>query len=301
MVIKKDGKTAKQQPMVVQDRKNVIGAGSGSQVVFFSNVSREEENKMELLTIAGNFGTVEKHLFLSHEAFVQLGSPEDAEMLVKYYTLNPLTIKGHPIRLNICTKYKTLNTDKKVIDNRGRKDTFTSPGNRRSNSPGNRSSSRSSKSSSKRQEPRRREETKSSVERNARRREESKSSVERDVKKREETKSSVKSSAEKEEKKKEETKSGDEEVSGVMEGEEEQDDATTPVHTKPAPASLPLDPYDENNPVGLEFVKMGYYCRLCFLFYSNEETAKKIHCSSQTHYDKLKKHLEKNKKGKKME
>jgi len=39
---------------------------------------------------------------------------------------------------------------------------------------------------------------------------------------------------------------------------------------------------------GVEFVKMGYYCRICFLFYSNEDTAKKIHCSSQAHYDKLK-------------
>lgn len=34
-------------------------------------------------------------------------------------------------------------------------------------------------------------------------------------------------------------------------------------------------------------MKMGYYCRVCFLFYSNEETAKKTHCSSQAHYDKL--------------
>lgn len=38
---------------------------------------------------------------------------------------------------------------------------------------------------------------------------------------------------------------------------------------------------------GVEHVKMGYYCRLCFLFYSNEETAKKSHCSSKSHYDKL--------------
>lgn len=42
------------------------------------------------------------------QAFVQLGSPDDAEMLVKYYSMNPLTIKGRQIRLNICTKYKTL-------------------------------------------------------------------------------------------------------------------------------------------------------------------------------------------------
>lgn len=35
-------------------------------------------------------------------------TPDDAEMLVKYYTLNPLTIRGKSIRLNICAKYKTL-------------------------------------------------------------------------------------------------------------------------------------------------------------------------------------------------
>uniref|UniRef100_A0A673B133 Matrin 3-like 1.1 n=1 Tax=Sphaeramia orbicularis TaxID=375764 RepID=A0A673B133_9TELE len=38
---------------------------------------------------------------------------------------------------------------------------------------------------------------------------------------------------------------------------------------------------------GAEHVKMGYYCRVCFLFYSNEDTAKVTHCSSQMHYDKL--------------
>lgn len=41
--------------------------GQGSQVVFFSNLPREEEKKKELLTIAGRFGTVEKHLFLTDQ------------------------------------------------------------------------------------------------------------------------------------------------------------------------------------------------------------------------------------------
>lgn len=38
---------------------------------------------------------------------------------------------------------------------------------------------------------------------------------------------------------------------------------------------------------GVEHVRLGYYCRVCLLFYSNEDTAKKTHCSSQTHYEKL--------------
>lgn len=38
-----------------------------SQVVFFSNLPREEEKKKELLTVARRFGTVEKHLFLTDQ------------------------------------------------------------------------------------------------------------------------------------------------------------------------------------------------------------------------------------------
>lgn len=82
-----------------------------------------------------------------------------------------------------------------------------------------------------------------------------------------------------------------------------------PPPADPSVAALP--PYDPDTPIGkcpeavvmvtdmwleccavigcagVEHVKMGYYCRLCFLFYSNEEKAKKVHCSSQAHYDKL--------------
>lgn len=38
---------------------------------------------------------------------------------------------------------------------------------------------------------------------------------------------------------------------------------------------------------GVEHVRLGYYCRVCLLFYSNEDMAKKTHCSSQAHYQKL--------------
>lgn len=34
-------------------------------------------------------------------------------------------------------------------------------------------------------------------------------------------------------------------------------------------------------------MKLGYYCRVCLLFYSNEDMAKKTHCSSEAHYQKL--------------
>lgn len=41
--------------------------GHDSQVVFFSNLPREEKKKEELLTIAARFGVVEKHLFLNDQ------------------------------------------------------------------------------------------------------------------------------------------------------------------------------------------------------------------------------------------
>ncbi|KAJ0023534.1 hypothetical protein NQD34_003433 [Periophthalmus magnuspinnatus] len=80
-----------------------------SQVVYFSNLPRGEDKKNDLLTIAGRFGTVEKHLFLQKEGFIQLSSPREAEMMEKYYSMNPLVVRGHQVRCHVCTKYKTLN------------------------------------------------------------------------------------------------------------------------------------------------------------------------------------------------
>ncbi|XP_030650046.1 matrin-3 [Chanos chanos] len=115
-----------------------------SQVVFFSNLPRETEKKMELLTIARRFGTVEKHLFLNDQAFVQMANPEDAEMLVKYYTLHSLTIGRRNIRLNICTKYKTL-TVPPGKGGQGRQDSNRKSG---GGGSGSRASSKSQRSSS---------------------------------------------------------------------------------------------------------------------------------------------------------
>ncbi|XP_060784017.1 matrin-3-like isoform X2 [Neoarius graeffei] len=83
---------------------------------------------------------------------------------------------------------------------------------------------------------------------------------------------------------------------GVSEkSQEPTEDPTPPTESvkKPETTIEALGPYEPNVPVGVEFVKTGYYCKVCFLFYSNEDTAKKVHCSSQAHYKKLKKHLEK--------
>ncbi|XP_069029707.1 matrin 3-like 1.2 [Embiotoca jacksoni] len=161
MVIEKDERSSDRS----MDRSVREVKGQGSKVVFFSNLPREDEKKKELLTVAGRFGIVEKHLFLTDQAFVQLGTVEDAEMLVKYYSVNPLTIRGRPIRLNICTKYKTLNVNRRQGGGGGdaqsrasnRPNTTSSSGTRTS-STSKTSSSRSSSSSRTREERKKKEE-----------------------------------------------------------------------------------------------------------------------------------------------
>ncbi|KAF7223783.1 transcript variant X2 [Nothobranchius furzeri] len=46
-------------------------------------------------------------------------------------------------------------------------------------------------------------------------------------------------------------------------------------------------------PLGVEFIvpKAGFYCKLCGLFYTSEDTAKATHCRSTVHYRNLQKYL----------
>ncbi|NXA51735.1 MATR3 protein, partial [Nothocercus julius] len=61
------------------------------------------------------------------------------------------------------------------------------------------------------------------------------------------------------------------------------------------PDEFRIGPYQPNIPIGVNYVvpKTGFYCKLCSLFYTNEDVAKKTHCSSLPHYQKLKKILDK--------
>ncbi|KAI4879363.1 hypothetical protein NFI96_019448 [Prochilodus magdalenae] len=56
-----------------------------------------------------------------------------------------------------------------------------------------------------------------------------------------------------------------------------------------------LPPFSPNNPIGVDFVvpRTGFFCKLCSLFYANEDTAKNSHCSSLRHYQSMQKYYEK--------
>ncbi|XP_026040195.1 matrin 3-like 1.2 [Astatotilapia calliptera] len=201
MFIEKDERSMDRPMDRLMDRPVREVKGQASKVVFFSNLPREDEKKKELLTIAERFGVVEKHLFLTDQAFIQLGTAEDAEMLVKYYTVNPLTIRGRRIRLNVCTKYKTLNVNAR----KGGGDAS----NRKSGKANSTSSGTGTRTSSK---------TTLSKSSTSRSKEDKKREEKEEEKKEEEEKEEKKVKAEPEEEEEEEE---EKEVSGVMEGGED--------------------------------------------------------------------------------
>ncbi|KAI1888355.1 hypothetical protein AGOR_G00184150 [Albula goreensis] len=63
----------------------------------------------------------------------------------------------------------------------------------------------------------------------------------------------------------------------------------------PLPRDYKMPPFSPNSPIGLEFVvpKTGFFCKLCSLFYGNEDAAKKTHCSSLKHYQNMEKYFQK--------
>ncbi|KAK2815899.1 hypothetical protein Q5P01_026366 [Channa striata] len=62
----------------------------------------------------------------------------------------------------------------------------------------------------------------------------------------------------------------------------------------PSPSREQDKVVNENSiPLGMEFIvpRSGFYCKLCGLFYTSEETAKTTHCRSTVHYRNLQKYL----------
>ncbi|XP_038861796.1 matrin-3-like [Salvelinus namaycush] len=77
-------------------------------------------------------------------------------------------------------------------------------------------------------------------------------------------------------------------VEAILEGEKKEED-------EEKKQEEPLGPYQPDNPVGLDYLvpRTGFFCKLCNIFYNNEETAKSVHCSSEEHYLNLKRKMDK--------
>ncbi|MGH0166643.1 UNVERIFIED_CONTAM: hypothetical protein FKN15_057534 [Acipenser sinensis] len=91
-----------------QPRTPTQATDSGYAVIYFANLPVAKDLESELLELAKCFGAVKNSLVLTKQAFVEMVNPADAEMMVKYYTVNQLKIKGYKVRLNICRKYRRL-------------------------------------------------------------------------------------------------------------------------------------------------------------------------------------------------
>ncbi|XP_035266599.1 uncharacterized protein LOC118223756 isoform X4 [Anguilla anguilla] len=79
-----------------------------SPVVIFSLLPPGQEKYPEIMAIAKRFGPVIHSLFLPNRVLLEMGSREDAGKLVKYYTSDPLKMKGNIIQVSHSTKHSTL-------------------------------------------------------------------------------------------------------------------------------------------------------------------------------------------------
>ncbi|ROL55501.1 Matrin-3 [Anabarilius grahami] len=275
-------------------------------VIFVGNVPTFKGSDALLLKIAEPFGKIRKYYLnrLRNECFIEMERGEDAEKMAEAYKLKGPKFEGRRLVVYVSRKFKQLK--------RGQRPPTPEPEDKRplkrehsKEDEAQRNSSGKSKDKKEEEPSVKKIKVDEPVAEKMESQEEKESqnvsaeTVPEEKKEQEEEQSKDTSELQNIEK---EAKPEDEEtvdsptvVSEKSVKTEETNITAAPSETKLETSHSTLEPYDPKVPVGVEFVKMGYYCRVCFLFYSNEETAKKIHCSSQAHYDKLKKYLEKEK------
>nr|XP_015205383.1 PREDICTED: matrin-3-like [Lepisosteus oculatus]XP_015205384.1 PREDICTED: matrin-3-like [Lepisosteus oculatus]XP_015205385.1 PREDICTED: matrin-3-like [Lepisosteus oculatus] len=287
---------------------------TSGRVIYIGQIPWFRFTDASLLKLAQPFGTVKRYLINRNrkECFIEMAEPEQAEKMAQAYKDNPPKFGGKWLTVYVSKKYKTLRGRKPspsdAEEERKPKRERTESTKSEEDAPG---SSESKAKATEEGPPVKKLCTRE--ERGSPEKPDGKELLEESATKSEQGDAADVKSSDSEEKNSESPdtaecqKSAEEEPSSddaggaaSSNGETTQvcDKEETP-QTKPRPESkpeltpVPLGPYQPNNPVGVEYVKMGYYCRVCFLFYSNEETAKKVHCSSLSHYQKLKKHLDK--------
>ncbi|XP_070842758.1 RNA-binding protein 20 [Chaetodon trifascialis] len=80
----------------------------------------------------------------------------------------------------------------------------------------------------------------------------------------------------------------------INNGVQHKDDSLKKEIEAPAPSREQDKAVSEHSiPLGVEFIvpRTGFYCKLCGLFYTSEDTAKTAHCRSTVHYRNLQKYL----------
>ncbi|XP_068596728.1 matrin-3-like [Brachionichthys hirsutus] len=268
-----------------------IKCGS-SKVVYIGQIPTAKYSDEAVLKLAEPFGPVRKYFtnMMKRECFLEMMRAEDAEKMAEHCKADPLKLNGKRVTVYVSRKYRQLKHGHRCPTSAKRENSSSSP-----KHPGEPPAKRP------KEEEEEREEEKLEEEEGKLEDEEGKQTEEEEPEDEEEkqTEEEEKMQSVDAETAPEEIPDGSENLSSYKEEEEPstnqnvQTESPPTADNKSSVASLPLPPHDPTDPIGVEHVKAGFYCRICFLFYSNEDTAKKTHCSSKEHYGKLQKHLEK--------
>ncbi|KAM9376613.1 uncharacterized protein KZ484_009156 isoform 2-T3 [Pholidichthys leucotaenia] len=245
-----------------------------NKVVYICNIPGKKYSDAAILRLAEPYGKINQYFMnrMKQECFIEMERAEDARRMVRICKRNGLTFHAKPVKVYMSKKYRQLkygnpcpNLERPVQQPK-------------SGDPSTKKSKKKSKKKKKKVEQEKRQPVEDEEKKEALSEEEGLPAEEDMV---------LEDSDEQE-------KTTEDEQTELMETLTGQNGETEdlPTDAKPSVATLPLPPYDPETPIGAEHVKMGYYCRVCFLCYASEETAKKTHCSSQAHYEKLQKHME---------
>ncbi|XP_043924927.1 matrin-3 [Protopterus annectens] len=281
-------------------------------VVHLSNLPSMQYSDSELLDLIEPFGKVKNYILmrLKHQAFLEMETRGEAIALVDSCRKKPLLFNGKPIKVDLSEKYKKLILR---IPNKG--DSEQQKDNRkRAHSPEGKVSAGEKKKKTEGETQKDDAELESDDEvvneEEAAEMLESASSGD-EAKDGDDKKSKAKKAAQAASKKKlRKTKRGsfpghmddfvtldevgdDEEAKAVLTEEERAAQGLSEAEEGEDEMECSIGPYQPSVSVGVEYVvaKSGFYCRLCSVFFTNEDAAKNVHCCSLPHYQRLKRLL----------
>uniref|UniRef100_A0A673T2J6 Matrin-3 n=1 Tax=Suricata suricatta TaxID=37032 RepID=A0A673T2J6_SURSU len=289
------------------DQKQELG-----RVIHLSNLPHSGYSDSAVLKLAEPYGKIKNYILMrmKSQAFIEMETREDAMAMVDHCLKKALWFQGRCVKVDLSEKYKklVLRIPNRGIDllkkDKSRKRSYSpdgkeSPSDKKSKIDGSQkteSTTEGDVASDGKKEPSDKAVKKdgnASASAAAKKKlkkvdkieeldQENEAALENGIKNEENTEPGAESAENADDPNKDTSENAD------GQSDENKEDYTIPDEYR-------IGPYQPNVPVGIDYVipKTGFYCKLCSLFYTNEEVAKNTHCSSLPHYQKLKKFLNK--------
>ncbi|KAL2077431.1 hypothetical protein ACEWY4_026935 [Coilia grayii] len=295
-----------EEPSEEQDTKETQTSVSDKRVLCLRNLPLSYYTDEEFWKIGKRYGNVAQYFLIRNrgEGFIEMENGDDAKKAVSDLTRRKFAFHGCTLEIALSWKYKKLinawvpepekkhkrrSSKSNEHKNRSRSRSHSKSKSQSKQSPSESKDKKQSPSESKdkKQSPSESKDKKSDQSKK-KGREDSKVSAEKSRDKSDQEKSPSKDSSKTSG---EESKSSDKEESGSAEKVAANKDGikAAPVVVVKKEENI-LGEYQPNTPVGQEFVRpvVGYFCNLCNAIYTTEEEAKNQHCSSLSHFQKLK-------------